>query len=232
MWSLEQWKRGECELMDEGSQCVVLACEAAEGEAVLDMCAGNGGKALALAALVGDSGSLLAHDVVESRLAALRASAERASVSERITTVLTGGEGLEQACDRRFDLVLVDAPCSSSGTLRRHPGLRWGGLWTRAHGVEERERLVALQRSLLERALSMTRPGGRLVYATCSLDHEENERVADAFAGSAIGAECEPWPFADGVAGRHDRAPHYRTLWPHRHGTDGFFIARWRVPIE
>ena len=127
--------------------------------------------------------------------------------------------------------MLVDAPCSSSGTLRRHPGLRWAGLWTRAHGAGERARLVGLQRSLLERARRLTRPGGRLVYATCSLDPEENERVADGFARSAVGAGCEPWAFADGVAGRHGRTrPHYRTLWPHRHGTDGFFIARWRVP--
>ena len=78
VWNLPAWKDGECELQDEGSQCVVLACEAAAGETVLDLCAGNGGKALALAALVGPSGAILAHDVVGSRLATLRASAERA----------------------------------------------------------------------------------------------------------------------------------------------------------
>ena len=160
--------------------------------------------------------------------------------------------------------MLVDAPCSSSGVLRRHPGLRWGGAWAEgaawdgakgvwldaaaggggaaaggaaAGGVIE-DALPALQSSLLRQAARYVRPGGRLVYATCSLDPAENGAVAEAFERQVheIGAAradlgdlaFAPWPFAAGVAGREATRPHHRTLWPHRHDTDGFFVARWR----
>ena len=260
VWNLPAWKDGECELQDEGSQCVVLACEAAAGETVLDLCAGNGGKALALAALVGPSGAILAHDVVGSRLATLRASAERARVSPTIRTVATADDAWQsledpggakeelrplatasrQMAPLGHDIVLVDAPCSSSGTLRRHPGLRWSGAWSDG-GAMERRQLPALQLKLLRRAASFVRPGGRLVYATCSLDPAENEEVAAAFeadSGGATSARFVPWPFAEGEVGGHDathaqdgkkQRAHCRTLWPHKHGTDGFFIARWRA---
>lgn len=305
VWSLRAWKEGLCEVQDEGSQCIALACEAAAGERVLDVCAGNGGKTLALAAQVGPSGEVVASDVVDRRLAALRASAARAHCAAWVETRLVcdaaaraDGEGAmsesamsERAmsegagsCEDRgegeaiatlrqpsrrsgatsFDLALVDAPCSSSGTLRRHPGLRWSGQWSetaqgavvdeqgqgrgamlplasfdepspaaaREHqAVLGRRRLPALQRRLVARAVALVRPGGRLVYATCALDPDENDAVADAIeADSSLGALLQPWPFDEGTAGRHERTghEHRRTLWPHRHGTDGFFIARWR----
>ena len=126
------------------------------------------------------------------------------------------------------DVVLVDAPCSSSGTLRRHPGLRWSGAWSGARSAKARDRLTGLQRALLRRGAALVRPGGRLVYATCSLDQAENEDVAHAVAKDS-GRTLEPWPFDEGTLGRHADAPHYRTLWPHAHGTDVFFVARWRV---
>ena len=257
VWNLPAWKEGAFEVQDEGSQCIVAACEAAPGDSVLDLCAGNGGKALALAALVGSSGSLLAHDVVPKRLAAIRASAERARVGPIIETVASSDEGGERgdgaACggavprvadaltvaSRKLapsghDLVLVDAPCSSSGTLRRHPGLRWSGAWGSggcSAAATERSQLPALQRRLLHQAAAHTKPGGRLVYATCSLDPSENAQVADAFESQYADRQLEPWPFAEGVPGVHEHARHHRTLWPHRHGTDGFFIARWRMGV-
>ena len=264
-------------MQDEGSQCVVLACEARAGFRVLDLCAGNGGKSLALAALVGSEGHVLAHDVVASRLAALRASAQRAHVAERIDTVETSGAtpaaadpdrahpdrahpdrshpdraAAEAAVDTRLldasrrhaqgghDIVLVDAPCSSSGALRRHPGLRWSGQWA-SHPTAAstaRRALPVLQRRLLRQGAALTRAGGALVYATCALDARENQDVAAAFEAefaASGGRRLEPWPFAEGVPGRHEEgtSTHYRTIWPHRHGAhaipDGFFIARWRI---
>lgn len=239
VWSLAGWVNGAFEVQDEGSQCVALACDAVEGDRVLDWCAGNGGKSLALAAQVGPRGHVLCHDVVQSRLQALLASAERARVSGVVSTVCTdgadGGDGdaLERASRRLapsgFDLVLVDAPCSSSGTLRRHPDLRWRGDWGGAASAE----LAAQQLALLTRAAAHVGPGGRLVYATCALDPRENGEVADAFerACAEERLELSPWPLAEGAAGRHEgpRERHRATLWPHVHGTDGFFIARWRV---
>jgi len=239
VWSLAGWKEGAFELQDEGSQCVALACEVGIGETVLDLCAGNGGKSLALAALIGPQGQLLAHDVVPSRLAALRASSVRAHVADRISTVASpaasGKEGAGElavlsrsVAPQGHDLVLVDAPCSSSGALRRRPELRWGRRAGEGHSARL---LPELQLQLLQQGLSFTRLGGRLVYATCALDLNENEGVADAFEQAAIG-QIEPWPFTDTTPGRHEKKPHYQTLWPHMHppaSPDGFFIARWRV---
>ena len=266
VWSLGPWQRGEFEVQDEGSQCVALACEAAKGDTVLDYCAGNGGKTLALAALLGSAGRVLAHDVVEPRLAALRASAGRAGVASIVETLATGGEdgdgalgGSSDAAPNAlraasaayapsgFDVILVDAPCSSCGVLRRHPGLRWarGASWRGTASAAGGGRISSgelgypsLQLRLLRHAATLVKPGGRLVYATCSLDDAENEGVARAFeeeeAESAATAEVAfaPWPFEDSVAGRHSEATHFRTLWPHRHGTDGFFIARWRRRVQ
>lgn len=276
VWSLEGWKEGAFEVQDEGSQLIALACEAQTGESVLDLCAGNGGKALALAALIGSSGRLVAHDVVESRLAALRASAKRAGVDAIVHTFATdpaaagGIEGAEAAlasvsesitAGKYYDVVLVDAPCSSSGTLRRHPGLRWDrdSAWNvrrhHHHHHEEEEDEAAdyssyqsLQLRLLRQAARLVRPGGgRLVYATCSIDERENERVAEAAfqaeyaevldevdeddsRGQEWGSSRSlvPWPFAEEAPGRHDASHYMCTLWPHRLGTDGFFVARWR----
>ena len=258
VWNLDAWQQGCFEVQDEGSQCISLACEAVAGDKVLDLCAGNGGKTLALAALVGPTGHVLAHDVVPSRLAALRASALRAHVATWVHTVATDGrahsrddavldarddavldevlvEASRAHAPQGHDVVLVDAPCSSSGALRRHPGLRWSGLWSGLAQGRERQALPILQRRLLRQGIALTRRGGALVYATCALDARENEEVATAFEAECAG-RVVPWPFAIGeTPGRHEETgrTHFRTLWPHRHGPhaspDGFFIARWRV---
>ena len=240
VWNLEAWQRGDFEVQDEGSQLVALACDARSGERVLDLCAGNGGKTLAMAACVGASGHVLAHDIVPSRLAALRASAGRARVDGWVCTTAPVGLAAAAAAHAPagHDVVLVDAPCSSSGTLRRHPGLRWSRAWAgESAAAMERRALPALQLQLLHQGVSLARDGGRLVYATCALDTAENEAVALAFE-AARGEQLEPWPFDDeeegggGKEGSTEVASHYRTLWPHRHegaATDGFFIARWRV---
>lgn len=137
VWSLAGWREGAFELQDEGSQLIALACAAQPGEQVLDLCAGNGGKSLALAALLGESGgesgtgkksgTVFAHDIDGRRLAQLSASAERAGVAARLR-LLPPETPLETPLSlSAVDVALVDAPCSSSGVLRRHPGLRWSG---------------------------------------------------------------------------------------------------------
>ena len=153
---------------DEGSQFVALATEAAPGERVLDLCAGNGGKSVALAGMVGDAGHVFAYDVEVKRLEQLRAAAVRAGVEDRVTAL---GSVAAVAAHAPYDVVLVDAPCSSSGTIRRHPGLRWAWQEGSAAGLDEVGRWRAavaadfptLQRSLCAHRRCRSRTDGRVV---------------------------------------------------------------------
>lgn len=215
VWQLPGWNEGLFELQDEGSQLVALATEALPGESAVDYCAGRGGKTWVLAALVAPSGSVLAWDIDEDLRRELRGGRmERAGatnlvhVPEKQPMPKVSGGGTA-------DVVLVDAPCSSSGVLRRHPSQRW------SLNEDSIEKIVNVQLSVLQEAAALVRPGGRLVYATCSLLHAENRGVADAFE-AASGGEFQPWPFST------IDATHHRTLLPHVHGTDGFFMARWK----
>ena len=197
---------------------------------VLDLCAGNGGKSVALAGMVGDAGHVFAYDVEVKRLEQLRAAAVRAGVDDRARR-----RSAPPPRSRRT------RPTMSSSSTRRVRGAQFGatracdGRGRRARaGLDEvgRWRAAAaadfptLQRSLCAQALSLARPdGGRVVYATCSLEREQNDDVADAV--EAAGG-MRPWEFATPPAGAVGAAAHRVTLWPHRHGCDGFFVARWR----
>jgi len=222
VWQLPGWGGGLFEVQDEGSQLVALATEARPGERAVDYCAGRGGKTWALAALVAPGGRVRAWDVDgELRLQLRGARAARA-----------GAEGLVDVPEERpvpspdgagwADVVMVDAPCSSSGALRRHPSQRW------AISEAEVARLAAVQLQVLQEAAAVVRPGGRLVYATCSLLREENADVANSFE-TGSGSAFRPWPFPGREDGEASGAApgHHRTLLPHVEGTDGFFIARW-----
>ena len=239
MLHLPGWAEGRWEVQDEGSQVIANAVEAAPGDTVLDLCAGNGGKALALAAAVGTTGRVVAYDVAPRRLAALRANAARAGAAEIVTTCDTA-EAMLAAVDDVAAMprgglaaALVDAPCSGVGALRRRPGDRWA-----LRRSDALDAAPAMQRALLSLAaaalLRAGAPRSRLVYATCSLLRQENDDVAAWFT-AAYAADFEPWPFADDAPSGHfsgsDSAAalaHQRTLLPHVHGTDGFFVARWR----
>lgn len=200
---------GTLEPQDEGSQLLAALTAAQPGEMVIDWCAGAGGKSLALAAQMQNRGRIIACDISASRLAKIPARAARAGASIIETLPLSG----DMPPAREADLVLVDAPCSGTGTLRRAPELRLKTIDWPA--------LAALQATILRQAAAHVRPGGRLVYATCSLMAEENEAiVADFLAAHADFTRLPPpshWPAAlfspDGAL----------RLWPHRHGTDGFF---------
>jgi 16S rRNA C967 or C1407 C5-methylase (RsmB/RsmF family) len=259
IWSTSAWKEGWFEVQEAGSQLIVNATEASFGDVVVDYCAGNGGKTLALASQMwgthdiatsipstestyqsqldeqarhgDDMGRIIAHDVVEERLRQIKGSLSRAGIDPaRIKTSvsLTGNSHNVSA-----DVVLVDAPCSSLGVLRRRPSQRWR--LTSEHYVTHE--LPALQLDILQQASRLVKQGGRLIYATCSICHAENEGVVDAFQASDDFTMCQwtPWPFDqsresdtlnDAIV--DTEYSHCQTLLPHRHESDGFFIARWK----
>lgn len=219
--SWAEYAQGLVEVQDCGSQ---LACEAAgaqPGETVIDLCAGAGGKTLALAAAMRNEGTLVAADTDRGRLSRLGPRAERAGALVGETVLLNPGREAEAlaAWAGRADAVLVDAPCSGTGTWRRNPEARWRldepGL----------DRLAALQRRLLDIAAALVRPGGRLVYVTCSLIDEEGPGQAEAFLAAHPEWRSDPPQLPLG----RPRGPGIR-LTPFRDGTDGFFIARLEKP--
>jgi 16S rRNA (cytosine967-C5)-methyltransferase len=207
-------REGRFEAQDEGSQLVGALVDARPGENVLDACAGAGGKALLLAAEMRGLGRLVATDVDRERLARLQKRAARAGAG---CIEIAAAEAPLEAI---FDRALVDAPCSELGTLRRGPDARW-----RAR-PEELKRLPALQLRILEGAARALRPGGQLVYATCTLRSEENEEVALAF--EAAHPEFERTrPAARFLDASFVRGDFFRSL-PHLHDCDGFFAAVYR----
>ena len=217
---LPEWQAGRVEVQDEGSQLLSLATGAAPGMVVVDLCAGAGGKTLALAAMMENRGRLVAADTDRARLSRMPARLERAGVSIVEARLLDGGREAEALADFEgaADLVLVDAPCSGTGTWRRNPETRW------RLTPERLERLTALQAHLLDLGAALVKPGGTLAYAVCSLLAEEGRDQAEAFlARSSWVAGDVPMP-----AGRTAGAG--RLLTPLNDGTDGFFVARLNRP--
>jgi 16S rRNA (cytosine967-C5)-methyltransferase len=217
---LEAWKAGQIEIQDEGSQLICLAAGARPGMLAVDLCAGAGGKTLALAAEMGNEGRLVAADSDRGRLQRFPPRAERAGVTIAETLLLNPGREAAALADiaGQADLVLVDAPCSGTGTWRRNPETRW------RINAERLARLTALQARLLDIGGTLLRPGGILVYAVCSLLAEEGRDQAAAFtARSGLMADS-----VEMGAGR--AAGTGMLLSPGHDGTDGFFVARWQAP--
>ncbi len=205
---------GLVEVQDEGSQLIALACAPADGMRIVDLCAGAGGKALALAAAA-PAAEILACDTNRPRLANLPPRAERAGAKIDIR-LLDGGREAQQLADwqAQADVVLVDAPCSGSGTWRRNPEGRW------RLTPERLQRVTSLQARLLEIAAPLVKPGGSLVYAVCSILEREGAGQIAAFLGRHSSWNVqEALPF-----GRRDGDG--RLLTPGHDGTDGFFVAR------
>lgn len=217
----EAWSTGLVEVQDEGSQLLCLACDAGPGMTVVDLCAGAGGKTLALAAEMAGEGRLVASDTDRARLSRMAPRLARAGVGIVETRLLDPGR--ESAALTNLagaaDLVLIDAPCSGSGTWRRNPETRW------RLTPERLARLVALQAHLLDIGAELVRPGGHLVYAVCSLLGEEGREQAASFAQRRSAFVRDLGPID---AGRAAGAGHL--LSPATDGTDGFFVARWRRP--
>jgi 16S rRNA (cytosine967-C5)-methyltransferase len=206
---------GLVEVQDEGSQLIALACAPAAGMTIIDLCAGAGGKALALAAAA-PGAQIIASDTNRARLSQLGPRAARAGATIE-TRLLDGGREAEQLADLagQADVVLVDAPCSGSGTWRRNPEGRWRLTPGRL------ERVTELQARLLDMAAPLVRPGGGIVYATCSILSAEGAEQAERFLGRHSGWNAQEMEFK---AGRADGPG--RLLTPGHDATDGFFVAR------
>ncbi|MEN3746927.1 RsmB/NOP family class I SAM-dependent RNA methyltransferase [Sphingomonas sp. HF-S3] len=215
--NLPAFNRGEIEVQDAGSQLVAIAARPERGQHVIDLCAGGGGKTLALAAAMAGHGSILACDIDRARLQRLPPRAERAGVSIIETRLLDPGKEAQQLVDQtgRADIVLVDAPCSGTGTWRRNPEARW------RLTPDRLDRYVATQRHVLGIAADLVRPGGALVYIVCSLLDAEGAGQVDAFLASHPDWQAAAPEFDRGAA----RGAGVR-LTPLSHSTDGFFVAK------
>lgn len=208
---------GLIEVQDAGSQIVTLACAASPGLNVIDLCAGAGGKTLALAAMMENRGHIIATDTDWARLSRLMPRARRSGVTIAETRLLNPGREMETLGDLAglADVVLIDAPCSGMGTWRRNPEGRW------RLTAERLQRLNQTQRALLEIGAQLVRPGGAMVYVVCSLLDVEGADAASSFVQGHDGWTAEP--LALPVGARH--GPGWRTT-PASDNTDGFFVAR------
>ncbi|HUQ74027.1 MAG TPA: RsmB/NOP family class I SAM-dependent RNA methyltransferase [Burkholderiales bacterium] len=211
---------GLIEVQDEGSQILAWLLAPRRGEMIADYCAGAGGKTLALAMLMRGAGRIYAMDVSAKRLSALAARAARAQVSNIHSIALASdNDARAKRLAGKLERVLVDAPCSGFGTLRRNPDLKW------RHAAGAVSELSQKQMRILASASRLVKPGGRLLYATCSVLREENEEIVDAFQSAH--ADFKPLSCARILAAHRieiDTGERLR-LWPHVHGTDGFFAA-------
>ena len=211
---------GRLEVQDEGSQLVGYVMAPKRSDMVVDFCAGAGGKTLLLGALMRSQGRLYAFDVAQKRLSNLTPRLKRSGLSNVHPQVLTSERDTKvKRLAGKIDRVLVDAPCTGFGTLRRNPDLKW------RQAESSVAELAAKQASILAAAATLVKPGGRLVYATCSVLPDENEAIVAQFLAGHPG-------FAPGNAAADlaranialDTGPTLQ-LFPHRHGCDGFFAA-------
>ena len=225
---LALFTEGHVEVQDEGSQLLALLTDAKRGEMVVDFCAGAGGKTLALGASMRNTGRLYAFDVSGHRLENLKPRLARSGLSNvHPAQIAHERDDRVKRLAGKIDRVLVDAPCSGLGTLRRNPDLKW------RQSPQALAELQAKQKAILASAARLLKPGGRLVYATCSLLAAENEAVAEDFTVTEKD-RFEPLPVAELLQVAHVSeaeslvAGPFLRLWPHRHHTDGFFAAVWQ----
>jgi 16S rRNA (cytosine967-C5)-methyltransferase len=221
--STRAFQEGLVEFQDEGSQLAALLCDAQPGMQVMDFCSGTGGKALALAATMKNKGHLVACDISAVRLARSKIRLKRGGVenAERVELPAADNKAMKKF-HGKFQRVLVDAPCSGTGSWRRNPDVRWS---SHASNIDE---LTALQSSILDRAAHYVQKDGHLIYATCSLLPEENDQRVAAFLATHPDFELldaretwarlsdRPWPCGEEKVLK---------LSPAAHGTDGFFAA-------
>lgn len=215
------YAEGWFEVQDGGSQLVSLAAGVKPGDHVVDLCAGGGGKTLALAAAMANQGSILACDVDRPRLSRLMPRAERAGVTIAATRLLNPGQEAAMLADQFgvADVVLVDAPCSGTGTWRRNPEARW------RLTPQRLDRYVATQAAILDIAAELVRPGGALVHIVCSLLDAEGAGQIEAFLARHTDWRAEPLELGAGTR----RGAGLR-LTPLTDSTDGFFVAKMRRP--
>ena len=229
---LESFTRGDFEVQDEGSQLLAMLVDAKRGEMVVDFCAGAGGKTLALGAAMRSTGRLYAFDTSAHRLDALKPRLKRSGLSNlHPAAIAHERDDRVKRLSGKIDRVLVDAPCSGLGTLRRNPDLKW------RQSMQSVEEMTVKQAAILQSAARLLKSGGRLVYATCSVLPQENEAIAQAF--SENNSDFSPLEVgevlshlkvegATSLCQGGESGQKYLRLWPHRHLTDGFFAAVWQ----
>jgi len=228
---LDAFVRGAVEVQDEGSQLLALLLDAKRGEMVVDFCAGAGGKTLAIGATMRNTGRLYAFDTSAHRLDALKPRLARSQLSNvHPAAIAHERDDRVKRLAGKIDRVLVDAPCSGLGTLRRNPDLKW------RQSPQSVAEMTVKQAAILQSAARLVKSGGRLVYATCSVLPEENEAIAEAF--SIANPDFAPMDVAEVLEGLKvqgakalcaggEQGTRYLRLWPHKHATDGFFAAVW-----
>ena len=228
---IDAFARGAVEVQDEGSQLLALLLDAKRGEMVVDFCAGAGGKTLAIGATMRNTGRLYAFDTSAHRLDALKPRLARSKLSNvHPAAIAHERDDRIKRLAGKIDRVLVDAPCSGLGTLRRNPDLKW------RQSPQSVQELTAKQTAILQSASRLVKSGGRLIYATCSVLPEENEAIAEAFGAANPDFEAQDAadvleglkvPGAEALCAGGESGKRYLRLWPHRHSTDGFFAAVW-----
>lgn len=213
---LEAFRRGWFQVQDAAARAAVLAAGPRPGDRVLDVCAAPGGKAFAAAMEMGDTGELTACDIHRHKLELIEKGARRLGLT-CIRTELADGRDMRSEWLGAFDIVMCDVPCSGLGIIRKKPDVRY-------KDPEALAGLPAVQRAILENASRYVRPGGVLVYATCTVLPEENEDVTGAFLEGDRTFCRERFALPGGMGENGGEV----TLWPQRHGTDGFYICRMR----
>ena len=212
--ALQPFQAGKFMVQDPAARLVSLAAQVRPGQKVLDVCAAPGGKSFSCAFAMGNEGRIVACDLHESKLKRIREGAERLGVS-CLETLPADGRMFRPEWEGAFDTVLVDAPCSGLGIIRKKPDTRYKKL-------NDLFALPVIQASILENAARYVRPGGTLVYSTCTILPAENEDVTSAFLGEHPDFSMAPFLLPDPVGESGGQL----TLWPQRHGTDGFYICR------
>ena len=214
---LQAFQEGLFYIQDPASRCAILAAAAEPGMRVLDCCAAPGGKSFAAAIVMKNQGEIISCDLHPHKKRLIQAGAERLGLTI-IHPQTADGKVYREEWAEAFDLVIVDAPCSGLGVIRKKPDIRY-------KDPEPLAELPQIQRSILNNAARYVRPGGILLYSTCTLLYRENEDVVQSFLSDHIDYKLEsftlPGPLGEITAGMV-------TLWPHRHGTDGFFISKLR----
>ena len=214
---LQAFQEGLFYIQDPASRCAILAAAAEPGMRVLDCCAAPGGKSFAAAIVMKNQGEIISCDLHPHKKRLIQAGAERLGLTI-IHPQTADGKVYREEWAEAFDLVIVDSPCSGLGVIRKKPDIRY-------KDPEPLAELPQIQRSILNNAARYVRPGGILLYSTCTLLYRENEEVVQSFLSDHIDYKLEsytlPGPLGEITAGMV-------TLWPHRHGTDGFFISKLR----
>ena len=213
--TLTVFYQGRFTVQDAAAKLVTYAAGFEKGQDVLDVCAAPGGKSFAAAFSMENEGHILSCDLHENKLRRIREGAQRLGVT-CIETACADGRVFREEWAGRFDTVICDVPCSGLGIIRKKPDIRY-------KDPSELKALPDIQRAILENSARYVRPGGVLVYSTCTVLPEENENVTEAFLAAHPEFIYEEFSLPNGEA-----APGYLTLWPQRNGTDGFYLSRMR----